>query len=223
MEIFQHIFKTLKMIKQTGKILLILLLINVAFTSCNNKKNESTDAEKEKVVADKKEKTTDATHSFDITLVKGSETIEFSETVPSKEGGAIYNDQKSLTDEQGGRNRTIMMFIGKKYNRGKAGIFGIIRVDENLKPFTNVKRGDKSASTLSIRPKDQGDEYNGISGTMTFSDLKYVLPMPMSGAACFTLNFEGEFQKNGNKEDIYHGSGTIVISPEKAMGVYKKK
>lgn len=211
------------MIQPIVKSILFMLLISAAFTSCNNKKDASGDDEKEKVANDKKEMVADADHTFNITLVKGSETIEYSEAVPNNEGGALYNDQKSLSDEQGGRDRTVMMFIGKKYNRGAAGVFGIIRVDENLKPFTNIKRGDKSASTLSIRPKENGDEFVGISGTLTFSNLKFVLPIPNSGAACFTLSFEGDFQKNNNKEDIFQGSGTIVLSPKRDMGVYKKK
>lgn len=200
-----------------------MLLISVAFTSCNNKKNESADAEKENVVDAEKEKVADEEHTFDIILVKGPETIKFSEAVPSDEGGAIYADQQMPTGKEGDRNRTIMMSIGKKYNRGAAGIFGIFRVDEKWKPITDMKKGEKNASSLWIRPKDKGDEYGAVSGTLFFSDLKFVLPMPKHGAACFKLNFEGDFQKNGNKTDIYHGSGTIVLSPKRAMGIYKKK
>ncbi|MGO1585897.1 MAG: hypothetical protein ACTHXJ_07985 [Mesonia sp.] len=211
------------MIQPIKKILLSMLLFSIVFTSCNDKKNASVNDTKEESTNDKKEKVGDEDHSFDITLTKGSETIEFSDAVASSEGGAIYNDQKSFSGEKGERDRTIMMFVGKKYNRGNAGIFSIIRVDENWKPFTNIKRGDKSASTLSIRPKENGDEFNGVSGTLTFSNLKFVLPVPITGAACFTLDFEGDFQKNAKKENVYQGSGTIVISPEREMGVYKKK
>lgn len=206
------------------KTLIFMLLISTAFTSCNNKKKDAIDDDKKEKVADnKKEKVANADHTFNITLVKGSETVEYSGAVPNNEGGAIYSDQKSLTDEQGGRDRTIMMFIGKKYNRGAAGIFGILRVDENWKPFTNIKQGSINASNISIRPKEKGDHYTAISGTMTFSNLKFALPIPQNGAACFTLDFEGDFQKNTNNEGIFHGSGTIVLSPNREMGVYKEK
>lgn len=223
MKIFQYKIKILKITQPILKTLLITLLISVVFTSCDNKKKAPDDDKKEKVANDKIDNIEDADHTIDLKLVKGSETIEYSDAVSINGGGALYNDQKSFDSEQENRDRKIMMFIGKKYTRGKAGIFGIIRVDENWKPFTNIKGGDKRASTLSIRPKENGDEFVGVSGTMTFSDLKFALTMPTSGATSFTLDFEGDFQKNGNKEDVYRGSGTIVISPEKAMGVYKEK
>lgn len=223
MKIFHFEFKTVKMTQPVVKTLLLILLVSAVFTSCNDNKEASGDDRKGKVADDKKEKEADADHTFNITLVKGSETIEYLGAVPNNEGGAIYNNQKSLSDEQGDRNRTIMMFIGKKYNRGAAGVFGIFRVDENWKPITNIKRGEKNASNLSIRPKEKGDEFTAISGTLNFSNLKFVLPMPNNGAAAFTLDFEGDFQKNTNKGDIFHGSGTIVLSPNRKMGVYKDK
>ncbi|MDT0294605.1 hypothetical protein ACFQ3R_04420 [Mesonia ostreae] len=211
------------------RILLFTILISIALTGCDNKKEASVNNTKEESAIDEKGKTADgkkmtnANHSFEITLVKESETIEYSDAVPNNQGGAIYNDQKSFTDGQEDRNRTIMMFIGKKYNRGKAGVFGIIRVNENWSPFTIIKRGDKTASTLYVRPKENGDEFIGISGTLNFSNLKFALPVPITGAASFTLDFEGDFLRNGKKEDVFKGSGTIVISPNRQMGTYEKK
>jgi len=200
-----------------------MLLISAAFISCNNKNEASDNDTKKKVADDTKEKVTDADHTFDIRLVKGSEIIEYSEIIPSKEGGALYSDQKSPTGEQGDRERTILMIIGEDYNNGEAGVFGNFRVDENWKPITAIKHAAKNASFLSIRPKADGDNYGAVSGTLNFSNLKFVLYTSQNGAACFELDFEGEFQKNNNKGDIYQGSGTIILSPKRAMGVYKKK
>lgn len=211
------------MIQPIRKTLLFMLLISVAFSSCKNKKDTSEDNKKEKVADDKKKKIADADHSLDITLVKGSETIEFSENIPNAEGNALYNDQKMPTGKEGDRKRSIMMSLGKDANRDGAGIFGIFIVNEDFKPITDIKGAEKYPSSLTIRPKTDGDWYGAVSGTLTFSDLKFVLPTPNMGGTCFTLNFEGDFQKNGKKEDIYHGSGTIVLSPKRAMGVYKEK
>lgn len=223
MIIFQPKFRTLKIIQPVVKTLLFMLLISATFISCNTKKDASDDNEKEKVADNKKEKAFDADHTFDIRLVKDSEIIEFSGSVPSDEGGAIYNDQKSVSNEKGDRDRTIMMFIGKKYNRGAAGVFGIFRIDENWKPITHIQHAVKNASNLSIRPEENGNTYSAISGTLTFSNLKFVLPMPNNGAASFSLEFEGDFQKDTTKEDIFQGSGTIVLSPKRQMGIYKAK
>lgn len=225
MKTLQLNLKTKKMKHPIGKTLLFLLLISVVFTSCNNKKDAPSDDKKEKVTKadDKKEKVADADHSFDITLVKESETVEFSETIPNNEGNALYNDQKMPTGKEGDRRRSIMMSIGKDANRDGAGIFGIFIVNEDFKPVTDIKDAEKYASSLIIRPKKDDDWFSAVSGTLTFSDLKFVLPTPNLGGACFKLSFEGEFQKNANKDDIYHGSGTIVLSPKRAMGVYKKK
>jgi len=216
-------FKTMKMIQPIRKKLLFLLLISAAFISCNNKTEASIDDTKKKVADDTNEKVTDADHTFDIRLVKGSETIEYSETIPSNEGGALYGDQKSPTGEQGARERTILMVVGEDYNNGEAGIFGNFRIDENWKPITAIKHAAKNASFLSIRPNADGDNYDAISGTLNFSNLKFVLYTLQNGAACFELDFDGDFQKNNSKEDIYSGSGTIVLSPKRDMGVYKEK
>jgi len=219
MKILQLNFKTMKMIQPIQKKLLFMLLISAVFISCNNK-NKASDNDTIKKVADEtKEKVADADHTFDITLVKGSETIEYSETIPSNEGGALYSDQKAPRGEQGDRERTILMIIGEDYNNGEAGIFGNFRVDENWKPITAIKHAAKNASFLSIRPNADG----AISGTLKFSNLKFVLYTSQNGAACFELDFEGDFQKNNKKGDIFQGSGTIVLSPKRDMGVYKKK
>ncbi|WP_026451684.1 hypothetical protein [Aequorivita capsosiphonis] len=222
--------KTSKITVPILKTLLFMVLIG-AVTSCNNKKDASADDKKEKVTDDKKEKAADdkkkkvadADHTFDITLVKDSETIEFSENILNKEGNALYNNQQMPTGKKGDRRRSIMMTIGKDYNRGEAGVFGLFVVNEDFKPLSDINGSEKQVSSLTIRPEKDGDWYSAVSGTLTFSDLKFVLPTPNLGGACFKLSFEGDFKKNDNKKDIYQGSGTIVLSPKRAMGVYKEK
>ncbi|MGO3183266.1 MAG: hypothetical protein ACTIJ9_10570 [Aequorivita sp.] len=223
----------MKLIQPLAKTLLFMLLISTVFISCNNKNDAPSDDKKEKVTDnkrkkatdDKKKKVADPDHTIDITLTQGQETIEFSETKPSTEGGAKYSEQKALTGQNGDRKRTISMNLGNSYKRGATGgvINGYFIVDENWKPFTHIKQGDKKISSLWISPEGKGDYYDAISGTLTFSDLKFALTTSQHGAARYTLNFECDFQKNGKKRDIFHGSGTIVMSPKHQVGVYKEK
>jgi hypothetical protein len=218
------------------KTLLLLLFVGFAFFSCgNDKKNDKTKSDEDSsskqvnkapnTNTDEDEKVGDEDHNIDITLTKGSETIEYSEIKPSTEGGAMYSDKKSVTGQNGDRKRTITMNLGNSYKRGATGIgiYGYFIVDENWKPFTHIKQGDKKVSSLSIAPEGTSDYYDAISGTFTFSDLKFALTTSRHGAACYTFDFEGDFQKNSKKGDIFHDSGTIVLSPKHQVGVYKEK
>lgn len=220
MKLFQIKFKTL----------LLLLFVGFSFCSCGNEKkdnktkNELDSSSKQVNKAsskktDKDKRAGDKDHSIDIELAKGSKTIEYSDAIPNDEGNALYKNSKQIS---GGRKRTITTSIGD-YNDDKPGIFGIFRVDENLKPLPNFKQEGEKLSTLLIRTNETDDYYQAISGTLSFSNLKFALILPNNGAACFTLEFEGEFQKNNDKKDIYQGSGKIVLSPKSKMGVYKKK
>jgi len=47
--------------------------------------------------------------------------------------------------------------------------------------------------------------------------------MPSNGTVSFIFAFESDFGKNSNKEGIFQSSGTIVLSPKRKMGVYKRK
>lgn len=205
----------MKKVQTLSRTLLFALLMSVAFVGCSKDDNGSSEVAKD-------DNQPNEEHSFDITLVNTideSETITFSRTVPTEEGNALYRD-RTISGE---RDHSITMLIGELDEPGS--VFGILDLQDNKRPFPTLRTAiEQEGCMITIRPEGTDDYYTSVSGTVNFSNLKYVFILS-SGAACFTLEFEGLFAKNsiiGDGEATFHGTGTIVISPEKDMGVYKE-
>jgi len=203
----------MKMLQSLPKKIMLMLLVFVVFTACSKSEKDPIESDNDPSIAE---------HTFDITLVNksdGSETVEYKGAVPTDKGNAIYKD---LTIS-GNRDHSVTMLLGKRGEPGN--IFGIINLDDNNQPIPKLRTAvEQDGSVLMITPEGKDDYYNSVSGTVKFSDLKYALPISSSGAACFTLKFSGDFEKNsgrGTGTHIYQGTGTIVVSPEKKMGTYK--
>src|SRR5690606_4173632 len=202
-------------IQALSKKILFMLLIGAAFTSCS-KSDKGSGAEEEG------ETTAGADHTFDVTLVNkadASNAIEYKGAVPNDEARAIYRN-RTISGET---EHSITMVFGKLEKAGS--IYGNFDLDDDDQPFTELGAYHLAdGGTLEIRPEGTADLYTSVSGTLTFSGLKYARPTAAIGAACYTLKFEGDFEKytSGAKSDgTYHGSGTFVISPEDDMGTYK--
>lgn len=206
----KKLFK-MKKIQSIFKTLLFALLIGVIPIGC------STDSDTPEEEEDKDA----AEHTIDITLVNkadASDKIEYKDALPLEEGNAMYKNRTT--------DHSITMILGDHEEVGS--IYGHFEMETEDQPFTKLMdRSGKDAALLEIRPIGTDDHYISLSGTVKFSDLKYALVVPTSGGACFTLKFEGEFRKyvggmmDGLSDDIYEGTGTIVVSPLKDMGTYK--
>src|SRR5690606_32126341 len=162
-------------------------------------------------------------HSFEITLVSRDnpdDTIDYSGTVPSDHGNAIYANRPAGEESI----HHITMLLGEMEESGS--IFAIVQLDDDRQPFPKFMESEGQQGTLmAIRPKGTNDQYVAVSGTLKFSELKYALVASTGGAASFILEFEGIFQKNGTEIGEgamgYRGSGKITINPEKGFGTYK--
>ncbi|MEC3881302.1 hypothetical protein [Parapedobacter sp. 10938] len=202
-------------IQALSKKILFVLLIGAAFTGCS-KDDKGPDNKEEE------ETTAGADHTFDVTLVNKADaanTIEYKGAAPNDEARAIYRN-RTISGET---EHSITMLFGKLEEAGS--IYGNFDLDDDDQPFTELGPYHLAdGGVLEIRPEGTADLYTSVSGTLTFSDLKYALPTASVGAAAYTLKFEGDFAKytSGTKSDeTYHASGTFVISPEDDMGTYK--
>lgn len=205
----------MKNIQSLPKTILLALLMGIAFTSCS-KDGKGPDNEEEE------ETTAGADHTFDVTLVNkadAADAIEYKGAAPNDEARAIYRNRTV----SGETEHSITMVFGKLEEAGS--IYGNFDLDDDDQPFTELGPYHLAdGGVLEIRPKGTADLYISVSGTLTFSDLKYARPTAAVGAAAYTLKFEGDFEKRTNgdwTDDSYHGSGTFVISPEDDMGTYK--
>lgn len=205
----------MKKIHSLSKALLFILLTGVTMASCS--KNEKSPGADE---AD--EILTGANHTFDITLVNkvdAVDVVEYAGEVPTDKGRAIYRN-RTISGET---DHSITMLLGELEEVGS--IYGNFDLDADDQPYTALGPYHlQNGGTLTIRPEGTTDMYISTSGTTTFSGLKYALPTSVVGAACYTLNFEGDFEKytDGKKtDDIFRGEGTFVISPQDDMGTYK--
>lgn len=202
----------MKTIKSISSIFLFSLLIGATLSSCSKSNNGSVD----------EEDNASGEHTYNITLInKGdaSNKVEYRGGLPLDEARAIYR-YRTISDEI---EHSITMLFGKLEEVGS--IYGNFDLDDSKQPFTKLGGYSlQDGGTLTIRPEGTTDMYISTSGTLTFSDLKYALPTSAVGAACYTLKFEGDFDKytDGDKTDeTYQGSGTFVISPQDDMGTYK--
>lgn len=205
----------MKKIRSLSKALLITLLTGVTIASCG--KNEKIPGEDEGNYI-----LIRANHTFDVTLVNkvdAADVVEYAGEAPNDEAAAIYRN-RTISGET---EHSITMLFGELDEVGS--IYGNFDLDTDDQPFTALGPYHlENGGTLTIRPKGTTDVYISTSGTMTFSGLKYALPTSAVGAACYTLKFEGDFEKytDGRKtENTFRGSGTFVISPEDDMGTYK--
>lgn len=202
----------MKTIKSISTIFLFSLLISAALSSCSKSSSESVD----------EENNASGEHTYDVTLINkdnASNKVEYRGGLPLDEARAIYR-YRTMSDET---EHSITMLFGKLDEVGS--IYGNFDLDDDKQPYTKLGAYSlQDGGTLTIRPAGTKDMYISTSGTLTFSDLKYALPTSAAGAACYTLKFEGDFDKytDGEKTDeIYQGSGTFVISPQDDMGTYK--
>lgn len=202
----------MKMIKSISTIFVFTLFIGATLTSCSKSSSESVD----------EENNASGEHTYDVTLINkdnASNKVEYRGGLPLDEARAIYR-YRTMSDET---EHSITMLFGKLEEVGS--IYGNFDLNDEKQPFTKLGGYSlQDGGTLTIRPEGTKDMYISTSGTLTFSDLKYALPTSAAGAACYTLKFEGDFDKytDGEKTDeIYQGSGTFVISPQDDMGTYK--
>lgn len=203
----------MKKIQSLSNTLLSALLIGVLLVGCSTDSNAPEEEEKEEKGASE--------HTIDITIVNktdASDKIEYKDALPSDKGNAMYKN--------GATGHSITMILGEHEEAGS--IYGYFEMENEAQPFTKLMdRSGKDAALLEIRPAGTDDHYISLSGTVKFSDLKYALVLPTNGGARFTLEFEGEFRKyvggtmDGISDDIYEGTGTIVVDPLKDMGTYK--
>lgn len=164
-----------------------------------------------------------ADHSFNVTLISrddASDKVEYSGTVPTDHGNAIYSHRPESEETI----HHITMLLGELDETGS--IFGIVQLDDDRQPIPKIKGAlEQDGTLLVIRPEGTDDLYVAVSGTIKVSELKYALIAPSGGAASFILEFEGIFQKNETeiKEGAmgYKGSGKIIINPEGGFGAYK--
>lgn len=202
----------MKTIQSISTIFLFTLLTSAALTSCSKSSSESID----------EENNASGEHTYDLTLINkanATNKVEYKGALPIDEARAIYR-YRTISDEI---EHSITMLFGKLETVGS--IYGNFDLDDSKQPFTKLGGYSlQDGGTLTIRPEGTTDMYISTSGTLTFSDLKYALPTSAVGAACYTLKFEGDFDKytDGDKTDeTYQGSGTFVISPQNDMGTYK--
>ncbi|HWK99926.1 MAG TPA: hypothetical protein VNQ55_08265 [Parapedobacter sp.] len=202
-------------IQALPKKILVVLLISAVFTGCGKSDKGADDKEGG-------ETTVGADHTFDVNLVNkadAADAIEYKGAAPNDEARAIYRNRTV----SGETEHSITMLFGKLEEAGS--IYGNFDLDDDDQPFTELGPYHLAdGGVLEIRPEGTADLYTSVSGTLTFSDLKYARPTTAVGAAAYTLKFEGDFDKytSGTKSDeTYHASGTFVISPEDDMGTYK--
>ncbi|WP_225036020.1 hypothetical protein [Winogradskyella sp. SM1960] len=159
-------------------------------------------------------------HTYDIELVGASETIELSASIPNppQEGeedvfnvSAVYGSNPD--DGDGDDNMVISMSILN--NTSSEMIYGLFNLGDNreaLYPFAHPddNSGDNETGLIII-PGGSSAIYESISGTLNFSNVKLSGTTIATGVTSFTLNFSGDFIDED--DNIYQGSGTIVISP----------
>lgn len=156
-------------------------------------------------------------HTYDIELVGEAETIEVSGSIsnPPQEDeenifsvAAVYGTNPEAGDD------SIMISMTISNNNTSEAIYGAFMLDGNrqaLYPFAHPDDNDDNVTGLAIRPAGSSTVYESISGTLNFSNVKLSSTTIATGVSSFTLNFSGAFVDED--DNIYQGSGTIVISP----------
>ena len=157
-------------------------------------------------------------HTYDIQLVGESETIHVSGAIPSISEDNLFTSVSNyfLSDPQEENQETLIsMFLLD--NTSLEGVTGTFALNDNRQSIYPLSHPDENDNTtrLSIRPAGSHFMYHSISGTLSFSNVRFSGGAFATGFASYTLNFEGVFQ--GEDDNTYQGSGTIVFNPKEGF------
>ena len=200
-----YLKKTTMIKRNVFKVLFISLMFSFAACSSDDNPNDDNGG------------TIGSNHTYDIELVGESETIEVSGSIPNHPEdddenifsvAAVYGANPEADDD------SIMITMTISNTNTSEAIYGVFMLDSNrqaLYPLANPDDIDDNVTGLVIIPAGSSTEYESIAGTLNFSNVKLASTTIVTGVSSFTLNFSGDFVDGD--DNIYQGSGTIVISP----------